>query len=249
MQFLNDPRLEEVIGVYLDKEEVEETKSLMARRFLMCSLMFKNAQRQGAVVNLWLDEYKRAVTHSTKTGENVYIYKVSHHKTMGHFGSANLVAPENYHHMLGKYINKHRPKPSEGNEDYVFLTPQGKLVAHISDDLRSLSKDFPTSLGVLTVIATDMRKFTASEVAQDGSEEMVRRVATHMTHGENTARKYYRHIQGVQESVDVYSEVTSRKRKSECMDGDRNEPVVVKKPKRRKMWLKEEEDEIKKSIC
>ena len=85
--------------------------------------MFKNAQHQGAVVNLRIDESHRVISHSTKSGEKVYIYKVSQHKTMGHCGSANLVAPETNHKLLEKYIEKHQPMPSVGNEDYVHLTP------------------------------------------------------------------------------------------------------------------------------
>ena len=49
---------------------------------------------------------------------------------------------------------------------------------------------------------------TATNVAAAGSEELVRKVAAHMTHGEDTAKKYYRHIQGVAESVNKY-EVTA----------------------------------------
>lgn len=41
--------------------------------------------------------------------------------------------------------------------------------------------------------ATNMRKLTCSNVSADGSEELVRKVAAHMTHGENPERKYYRH--------------------------------------------------------
>ena len=44
----------------------------------------------------------------------------------------------------------------------------------------------------------------------------MRKVAAHMTHGENTARKYYRHTQGVKESVLAYPATAgTRKRKAE----------------------------------
>ena len=51
LQFLNDPRLTEVVAKYVEKDQMEDEEMLIARRYLMCSLMFKNAQRQGAVVN------------------------------------------------------------------------------------------------------------------------------------------------------------------------------------------------------
>ena len=73
LKFLNDPRLTEVVDGYIGKEEMEEGENLMTRRYLMCSLMFKNAQCQGAVVNLQISEVKRAICHKTKSGEEVYI--------------------------------------------------------------------------------------------------------------------------------------------------------------------------------
>ena len=42
----------------------------------MCSLMFKNAQRQGTVVNLRIAEVEREVRHETNSGNIVYVYKV-----------------------------------------------------------------------------------------------------------------------------------------------------------------------------
>ena len=113
----------------------------------------------------------------------------------------------------------------------------------MSDDLRALSKDFPTSMGVLKLTATNMRKLTATGVAAEGTEDMVRKVAAHMTHGEDTARKYYRHLQGVAESVNAYTEVTAmerRKRTNETTDKD--EELVPKL-----FWSKEEK-EIKKAF-
>ena len=74
--FLNDPRLEEVVTGYVRKDEVNDGELLMMRRYLMCCLIFKNAQRQGPAVNLRVKEVQRAVSHRTKSGENVFIYKV-----------------------------------------------------------------------------------------------------------------------------------------------------------------------------
>ena len=93
-----------------------------------------------------------------------------------------------------------------------------------------------------------MRKFTATDVASEGSEELVRKVAAHMTHGEDTARKYYRHIQGVAESVNAYSEMTSvssRKRKAEEDEKEEGVPKFTPKLKQRIKWLPEEDKEVR----
>ena len=92
-----------------------------------------------------------------------------------------------------------------------------------------------------------MRKFTATDVASEGSEELVQKVAAHMTHGEDTARKYYRHIQGVAESVNAYSEMTSvssRKRKAEEDEKEEGVPKFTPKLKQCIKWLPEEDKEV-----
>ena len=64
LEFPDDLRLTKVVSGY---EEMEEGEKLMTR-FLMCSMMFNNAQRQGAVVNLQVSEVKRAICHKTQVG-------------------------------------------------------------------------------------------------------------------------------------------------------------------------------------
>ena len=99
LTFLEDNRLSELIDGYIRKPEMSEAEQLMSRRFLMCYMVYTNAQRQGAVVNLRLTEQSRAVCHNTKNGESVFVYKVWQHKTSGQFGSANLVVPEKIHRI------------------------------------------------------------------------------------------------------------------------------------------------------
>ena len=72
-----------------------------------------------------------------------------------------------------------------------------------------------------------MRKLTA---ARDGSDQVVRTVATHMTHGHETAKKYYQHLEGVQQRI------SSRKRAAPLEPQE-----ITPRLKKRKMWLKEEE--------
>ena len=61
LTLLDDDRLAEFVSGYLHQTEMTESESLMARRYLMCHIMYKNAQRQGTVVNLRLSELSRAV--------------------------------------------------------------------------------------------------------------------------------------------------------------------------------------------
>ena len=138
--------------------------------------------------------------------------------------------------LVSRYAEKHCPSPAADCEaGYVFLTPQGRQVAHIADDLRALTKDYPTALGIVSMTTTQMRKLTATEVARDGSDQVVRTVATHMTHGPETAKKYYQHLEEVQQSVSAFEEISSRTRAAPLEPQE-----ITPRLKKRKMWLTEE---------
>ena len=117
----------------------------------MCSLMFKNAQKQGSVMNLRIAEVERAVRHETQSGNIVYVYKVCQamctdccfvvflsgtrhypfilfiqvwqHETAGQFGSANLVLPEHHRDMIQEYLLKHRSSRCLLEEKKSLLRP------------------------------------------------------------------------------------------------------------------------------
>ena len=139
------------------------------------------------------------------------MYRVCEHKTSGQFGSAHLVVPAAIHDLIEGYVAKHRPAPQPENEDYVFLTPGSRKVAHLSDDLRALSKDFPTELGVINMTATEMRKLTSTTVATESHDEAtVRNVASHMSHTTDTARRFYQHLQGEEKRVSAYATINNK---------------------------------------
>ena len=54
LTFLEDKRLAELVKGYLEKVEMNDGEHLTARRYLMCYIMYRNAQRQGPIVNLTL---------------------------------------------------------------------------------------------------------------------------------------------------------------------------------------------------
>ena len=116
-----------------------------------------------------------------------------------------LCRPISIFSLMGKYIECHRPTPPvEGFEDYVFLTPGGRSVSHLSEDLTFLSKDFPTELGVLHVSTMDMHKLTATSVTGSSSDNTMCIVVSHMSHVSKHQKKYYQHIQSEENSAQVY---------------------------------------------
>ena len=76
LTFLEDKQLADLVEGYVKKETMTDAEQLIARRYLMCYIVYRNSHRQGAVVNLRIREQKRAIEHKTKSGETVFIYKV-----------------------------------------------------------------------------------------------------------------------------------------------------------------------------
>ena len=245
LRFLNNKRLLELVQSYIAKDTLTEQEQVLSRRFIMCSVLYQNAQRQGPVCNLKKEELARAKKHTAAAGGDVYVYRVWEHKTNGQFGSAHLVVPTAIHDLVEEYAARHRPSPQPENEEYVFLTPGGRKVAHLSDDLRALSKDFPTELGVINVTATDMRKMTATGVAEESTDEAtVRNVATHMSHSADTARRFYQHLQGEERSVTAYTTINGKRPAEELTQMVPTEELtqMVRPKKQRQTWLEAEND-------
>ena len=136
--------------------------------------------------------------------------------------------PDKINQLVLQYVENHRPASAQDCEEFVFLTPQGRQIAHLAYDLKGLSKDFPTSLGVINVTSTQMRKLTSTYVAANGATDAsIRTVATHMTHDPSTARKYYQHVEGVSKSVEDYDDITKKRRGAD-------EEILSFQPSRRK---------------
>ena len=87
IKFLNSDRLFKLVEQNLAKDIMDGNEHLLVKRYLMCNMMYRNAQQQGPVVGLKLSEFTQAKECKTPT-EHVIIYKVREHKTNG---LANLV--------------------------------------------------------------------------------------------------------------------------------------------------------------
>ena len=159
-------------------------------------------------MNMKIREVQLGTEYCTGS-ETVMVYKVWEHKTKVSYGSANLVIPQKFHTLMTRYMTHHRPQPSEGCEEYVFLTPNGRRVTHLSDELARLSRDFPTQHGVLKVSSTEMRKMSSTAVASTKDDAMIRSVANHLTHDPSTAKAYYQHVHGSKNSLQAYNTLNS----------------------------------------
>ena len=122
-----------------------------------------------------------------------------------------VVTSEEVHDILCTYAEKHRPQPQPDFSEYVFLTPTGRCVTHLSEDLLLLSKLFQTEYGEIKCTATEMRKLTSTKVAMESKDKTtVRALVSHMTHSTDTAKAYYQQLQGTSESVKVFNIINSK---------------------------------------
>lgn len=75
LAFLFNKQLFSLVEGYLQKEEMSVEEQLLTRRFLMGNLLYRNAQRQGAVINIKMWEIELGMVHKTSS-EEVMVYKV-----------------------------------------------------------------------------------------------------------------------------------------------------------------------------
>ena len=120
LKLLTNDQLLHLVKSYISKNTMTDRSNSYPSRFLMCSLPYQNAQRQGPVCNLKRSELSWATKH-TVAGEGVYVCRVWEHKTSGQFGSANVVVPEHIHSLIVEYDTDHKPSQKMKNMSFSHL--------------------------------------------------------------------------------------------------------------------------------
>lgn len=138
------------------------------------------------------------VIHRSK--ESFYRVRVWEHKTTQAFGSASLIVPLEIYTMLTSYIESLRNGADA--EDKVFVTSLGNQLAKASDDLKYLAQHFGEDISLTPTLH---RKNLATRAAKNLKDKDVRKVAAHMTHDVNTARKYYQVQQDKDTAMEAYT--------------------------------------------
>ena len=137
------------------------------------SLLYKNWQRPGAIVNATLTEFENA--NVVRTGdETVFVMKVVDHKT-GSKGTANVVVEKTDHARIALYIDTVRKVQNTGNSSLLFLLTGGRRVGNLSKALGRL-------YGLTLPIASRVRKIGATSVALHLDEKDPRLVTRQMSH-------------------------------------------------------------------
>ena len=167
------------------------------------SLLYKNWQRPGAIVNATLTEFENA--NVVRTGdETVFVMKVVDHKT-GSKGTANVVVEKTDHARIALYIDTVRKVQNTGNSSLLFLLTGGRRVGNLSKALGRL-------YGLTLPIASRVRKIGATSVALHLDEKDPRLVTRQMSHSVATNVAYYQAIVGEQHAAAAYKTMSSLRR-------------------------------------
>ena len=167
------------------------------------SLLYKNWQRPGAIVNATLTEFDNA--NVVRTGdETVFVMKVVDHKT-GSKGTANLVVEKTDLARITLYIDTVRKVQNTGNSSLLFLLTGGRRVGNLSSRLKALGRLY----GLTLPSASRVRKIGATSVALHLDEKDSRLVTRQMSHSVATNVAYYQAIVGEQHAAAAYKTMSS----------------------------------------
>ena len=170
----------------------------MAHRYLLCYMLYTNAQRPGAVMNMTIGEVQAAeAVHRCST--TFYRIRVWEHKTTASFGSAGIIVPSGIYSMLRSYIECVRQEGED--EDPVFLTNNGNPLSKAGNELENLARSLNEEVPLTPSLN---RKILATTAAANLEDDQLRVVANHMTHDIKTATKYYHIQKDAETAMDAY---------------------------------------------
>ena len=163
------------------------TDSVFVTRYLFAVLIYRNAQRPGAVVNMTLSELKRGRQLQRDKGGQLEV-KVFKHKT-AQAGPAYVTVPDNIAPILAKYVKYVRPE-TRFNQVLILSSGHPVRTNNASANLARLGR----SLGISLPSATTSRKTASSINAAKLSQDDASKTAALMSHSTDTASRYYRNI-------------------------------------------------------
>ena len=177
----------------MDRGEEVLVKSLdQAAVVVAASLLYKNWQRPGAVVNATLDESK-----VTKNG-SLYIMSVEHHKTALE-GVAKVVMEAVDHGRVVLYVDTIRNvQVGKTDTNNLFVLNGGRPLGNLSSKIKSIGNRLPS--------ATRVRKIGATSVVLTlGQSPTANLVTRQMSHTINTEALHYQAIVGNEHAASAFT--------------------------------------------
>ena len=177
-------------GVDVTVKSVDQAAVVVA-----ASLLYKNWQRPGAVVNATLDDSK-----VTKNG-SLYIMSVEHHKTALE-GVAKVVMDAVDHGRVVLYVDTIRNvQVDKTDTNNLFILTGGRPLGNLSSKIKSIGNRLPS--------VTRVRKIGATSVALTlGQSPTANLVTRQMSHTINTEALHYQAIVGNEHAASAFTTMT-----------------------------------------
>ena len=165
--------------------DIKDVKLLTA--FAAAVIVYRNCQRSGVVENLTVGEFNERL----EADDDKIIISCINHKT-GPQGRAQLVVTKQAERILLQYKHLIRAhlEPATGCNTLFFLTSNGKRYTQVYRRI----KEAATINGLKDVIPPPPKMYrivVSTEAARSLNDCTLRMVARHLSHSENTSRRYY----------------------------------------------------------
>ena len=176
-------------------------------------LLLTNCNRPGAIANMTVEEYRKAITTTVGRVTTISI-AVSKHKT-GTTGLARIKAFGLLRQILLEYSQ--HIHPLHVSSPLLFPNSKGKPLDHLSRSVQQLAAKH----GLTVPTATEARHVAATIAAEKCTEHEREAVATHMSHSRATQQLHYVRKKNIEESVKGYQVLTKLRDGSELTHGTR----------------------------
>lgn len=173
------------------KESLKTSFDLADIKFLTAYgaalLLYGNCQRSGVIQNLTLEEFEQR----EHTNEGMTVISCLNHKT-GPQGRAILVISPSTEKILVAYktLVRDHLQPVSGCENIFFLTPSGSMYTQVYRKICEAvimngfkDTDLPPP--------SEYRILMSTKAARHLDDTTLRKVQKHLSHSEETSRKYY----------------------------------------------------------
>ena len=168
-------------------EDTSYIKIKLLIAFAAALIIYENCQRSGVVTNLKTSEFK----NRQATNDGMVVVPCLHHKT-GPQGMAQLVISKSTETLLKHYYILVRKKliPDDGCDELFFLTTNGKRYQQVFRKIREAARANGFT-NILPPPPSKYRILMSTEAARTFNDRDLRKVARHLSHSEQTSRRYY----------------------------------------------------------
>ena len=206
---------------------------------LAASLLYKNWQRPGALVNATVKEFEDCKVME-KGG--IYIMSVENHKTAVE-GVAKVVLDGVDHGRVIQYLETVRRRQVGDKEvENLFVLSGGRPIVNLSSKIKAIGLRYGLSLPS----ATRVRKIGATSVALNlGKSASANLVTRQMSHSVNTEAIYYQAIVGDKHAASAYSTMSNLRTGQQTTPVTEKEESTLRSTQQRRPYSDEETEAIK----